>query len=239
MCVMNKDSSTPLYQQIVDDIKQQITDGTLKEGDKLMTEQNLGEVYQVSRITVRKAIEYLVDEGYVMKRQGIGTFVAKKKLNRKFSNKIMSFTETCQAEGKIPTSELISLEWTQANPKVAMYLQIEEGARVLKIVRVRKSDGDPVMLEETYFPSKYSYLSGENLTGSIYEALRKHGTVMAHAVKTIGICYATNAEAEYLHVSSGQALLFHKEQVFDPEGEPIHYSQIIVDPERYKLTLFV
>ena len=57
------------------------------------------------------------------------------------------------------------------------------------------------MLEETYFPSKYSYLSGENLTGSIYEALRKHGTVMAHAVKTIGICYATNAEAEYLHVS--------------------------------------
>lgn len=234
---MNKASSIPLYQQIVDDIKQQIMDGVLKEGDKLMTEQNLGEVYQVSRITVRKAIEYLADEGYVTKRQGIGTFVATKKFNRNFENKIMSFTEACLAEGKVPSSELISLEWTRATLKVSKYLLIEEGERVLKIVRVRKVDGDPVMLEEAYFTSKYGFLSGENLNGSLYEALRKHGAVMAHAVKTIGICYATKTEAEYLQVTAGQALLLHKEQVMDENGEPIHFSQVIVNPERYKLTL--
>ena len=72
---MNKHSATPLYQQLVDSIKEQIQSGKIKEGDKLMTEQELSEVYNVSRITVRKAMELLSDEGIVVKKQGIGTFV--------------------------------------------------------------------------------------------------------------------------------------------------------------------
>ena len=79
---MNKHSATPLYQQLVDSIKEQILSGKIKEGDKLMTEQEFSEAYNVSRITVRKAMEMLSDEGIVVKKQGIGTFVASKKLNR-------------------------------------------------------------------------------------------------------------------------------------------------------------
>lgn len=79
---MNKHSATPLYQQLVDSIKEQILSGKIKEGDKLMTEQEFSEAYNVSRITVRKAMEMLSDEGIVVKKQGIGTFVASKTESR-------------------------------------------------------------------------------------------------------------------------------------------------------------
>lgn len=111
---MNKNSITPLYQQLADDIKQQILEGRLKENDKLMTEQEFSQTYDVSRITVRKAIEILADEGYVTKHQGIGTFVAAKKLNR-VMNKLLSFTEMCENDGKTASTEMVSLEWTLAS----------------------------------------------------------------------------------------------------------------------------
>lgn len=233
---MNKNSIIPLYQQLADDIKQQIIEGKLKENDRLMTELEFSLSYDISRITVRKAIEILAEEGYVTKRQGIGTFVAAKKLNR-VMNKLLSFTEMCENDGKTASTELVSLEWTWAAVSVSQYLHIEENDRIMKIVRIRKSDGEPVMLEENYFPSKYSYLMEEDLTSSIYSVLRRHDTTPTHAVKTVEICYATREEAEYLHVKEGQALLLHRDQVMDEAGEVIHYCKLIINPERYKLTI--
>ena len=233
---MNKNSIIPLYQQLADTIKQQILNGELKENDKLMTEFELSQAYGVSRITVRKAVELLVEEGYVTKRQGIGTFVAAKKLNR-VMNKLASFTEMCEQDGKIPTTELVSLEWLNASVPVSQKLQVTEGDRVLKIVRIRKSDGEPVMLEESYFRGKYSFLMSENLTGSTYEVLRNHNTIPSHAVKTVEICYATKQEAQALSVKESQALLLHRDVVMDEAGEPIHYSKLIINPERYTLTI--
>lgn len=234
---MNKNSIIPLYQQLADDIKQQIIEGKLKENEKLMTELEFSQAYDISRITVRKAIEILADEGYVTKHQGIGTFVAAKKLNR-VMNKLLSFTEMCENDGKAASTELVSLEWTSASVSISQYLHKSEKDRVLKIVRIRKSDGEPVMLEEAYFPSKYSYLMGEDLTSSVYSILRRHDAVPTHAVKTVEICYATKEEAGYLKVREGQVLLLHKDQVMDEEGQVIHYSKLIINPERYKLTFF-
>lgn len=233
---MNKNSITPLYQQLADDIKQQIMEGKLQENDKLMTELEFSQTYDVSRITVRKAIEILADEGYVTKHQGIGTFVAAKKLNR-ILNKLLSFTEMCEHDGKTASTELVSLEWTSASVAIGQYLHLNENDRVLKIVRIRKSDKEPVMLETNYFPARYSYLMGEDLTSSVYAVLRRHDTVPTHAVKTVEICYATKVEADCLRVKEGQALLLHKDQVMDEAGEVIHYCKLIINPERYKLTI--
>ena len=123
---MNKHSATPLYQQLVDSIKEQILSGKIKEGDKLMTEQEFSEAYNVSRITVRKAMEMLSDEGIVVKKQGIGTFVASKKLNRVMES-VLSFTESCERAGHKASAELISLEWKKASVSVAKHLNVEEG----------------------------------------------------------------------------------------------------------------
>ena len=83
---LNKNSSVPLYQQLVDEIKSQIDSGILKENDRIMTETELSDAYEVSRITVRKAISVLVDEDYLVKQQGIGTFVGVKRLSRSINS---------------------------------------------------------------------------------------------------------------------------------------------------------
>lgn len=91
---LNKESSVALYQQLIDEIKNQITSGKLAVGDRLMTEFELSQEYNVSRITVRKAIEVLVEENILIKKQGIGTFVAEKRLTRNLEI-FMGFTSNC------------------------------------------------------------------------------------------------------------------------------------------------
>ena len=236
---MNKNSIVPMYQQLADTIKQQILSGELKDSDKLMTEAELGENYHVSRITVRKAINILVENGYVTKKQGIGTFVTINKLNRVMKNEILSFTEMCEAEGKKASSEILSVEWAKAGTKIGKRLKLPKDENVLRIVRLRKTDGTVVMLEETCLPQKYSYITEENLADSIYAILRSHGTEIVHATKEVGICYATEQEAKLLGVAAKQPLLLQYDISIDEKGEEILCSKLLINSERYTLTIMM
>ena len=106
---MNKNSMIPLYQQLAEEIKEQIVSGKLMPRERMLTESEFSKEYELSRITVRKAIEYLVDEGYVVRKQGIGTFVADKKLRRVLNNQINSFTEISEQSGGIASADLVSV----------------------------------------------------------------------------------------------------------------------------------
>ena len=107
--LLKRDAGIPLYQQLADKIKDQIAAGELKENEQLMTEMELSKAYNISRITVRKALELLVDEEILTKRQGIGAFVTGKKLLRSM-NTMMSFTQTCEMNGQKATSRLYLLD---------------------------------------------------------------------------------------------------------------------------------
>ena len=228
-----------MYQQMVDDIKKKIQSGEWKENDRIMSEAELEEAYSVSRITVRKAIKVLAEDGFVTKKQGIGTFVTANAINRVITNQLQSFSEICHMEGKEPSSEILSVLWVKAEEKIARHFGLVNNEKVICINRVRKADGNPVMIEQTYLPAQYSYVMEENLTGSLYEILRRHGTNPAHASKTIEICYATEEEEEILGVEKRQPLLLHKDLVSDENGEVVLYSKLIVNPERYRLTIIV
>ena len=170
---INKEYSTPLYQQLVDSVKEQIRDGILKEDDRLGSEQDISREYNVSRITVRKAFEILADEGYVTKRQGIGTFISAKKVNNFNEGQAKGFTEMCMQDGNVPSSELISVGWVSNVPSINRHLQVPEEDPVLRVLRVRKCDGVPVMVEDGYFPKRFSYLMSEELCGSTFEIFRQ------------------------------------------------------------------
>lgn len=234
---MNKNSIVPMYQQLADTIKEQILSGELKEDDKLMTESELEENYGVSRITVRKAINVLVEEGYVTKKQGIGTFVTAKKLNRVLSNAVLSFTEICEVEGKKASGEILSVEWVKGSAKIRKHLGVDKDELILKIVRARKCDGVVVMMEETCLSARYGYVTESDLTGSIYEILRSHGTKIAHATKTIEICYPTEQETRILGVRAKQPLLLHHDIVMDEKYEVVLCSKLVINSERYTLSI--
>lgn len=236
---MVKNSIIPLYQQLSDEIKSQISEGKLKAGDRLMTEAEFSQQYEVSRITVRKAIELLVDEGYVMRRQGIGTFIAEKKLRRVVDsdNLVRSFSETSRMSGQEPSSDLLSVEWITPDASVQNHLRIGENEKALKIVRLRKIDGVPVMVETNYYSQKMDFLLQSNLTGSTYEVFRQHGLIPSHAVRSIQICFATTEEARLLGVKENQPLLLQSEETTDQNHQVLHYSKVVVNSQRYVLTV--
>ena len=87
-------------------------------------------------------------------------------------------------------------------------------------------DGVPVMVEDGYFPKRFSYLMSEDLCGSTFEIFRRHGTKPSHFSKIMDICYATKFEAQKLEVRERQALLLQKDMAFDQNGDAIHYNKV-------------
>lgn len=233
---LRKGSSTPLYKQLVQVIEEQISSGALKEGDQIMTEVELSAEYDVSRITVRKAIELLVEDGILMKRQGVGTFVAEKKIHRKFEG-VMGFTQNCLMEGKVAGSKLLAAELVEPAVMDVETLKLSPNEKVIRIVRLRLCDGTPVILEENRFSQKFAFLLSQNLEGSIYQLLGEAGYSMERGAMEIEICQANELESKYLEVEQGKPLLLTKAVVTDEQGEPIHYCKNIINLSHYKMTV--
>ena len=233
---LKKGSSVPLYKQLFEVIEQQISDGELKEGQQLMTEAELSAEYGVSRITVRKALELLVDEEILIRKQKIGTFVSNKKMSRTV-NSFMGFTQSCKVNGDKASSEFLSADLIKARPSDIRNLNLEEADKVIRIRRVRLCNDVPVIMEETHYPKKFAYLLAEDLTGSLHEILNAHGVVPHHGQKTISVCYATQEEAKHLDVNENDAMILSKDIAYDVDGNPIYYSKEIINADRFELKI--
>lgn len=229
---LEKKSQSPLYQQLMTRLKNDITAGVYPSGGRIPSEQLLCETYGVSRVTVRKALLDLVQEGLLIRRQGKGTFVADKRLQRDLQQ-ITSFSDACALHGRVASTKLIGIQSEEATPDDAERLHLEPGARVVEICRVRLCDGEPVMLEYNRFPEKFSFLEKENLLGSLYEILRSHGVVPSHAVHDILLGHATPTVSKHLNTAQGEALLILDQTVMDQHGEPLHLSRQWIRGDRY------
>lgn len=237
MIKMNKDSSVPLYQQLIEVIQSQISSGELKPGDRIPTEAELSKLYDISRITVRKAVELLEEEEVLIKKQGIGTFVIAKKLKRD-STRFMGFTEHCRLEGSVAGAQLIVADLIDASVSYAEQLKLEEGEKIIRIIRLRTADNEPVMVEENYFPARFAYLLSEDLTKSLYKILANLDIYAASGQNRISICYADKEEAKYLGVPEGEALLLWKGLCLDNKGNPLHIYKNKVNTKRYEIMMY-
>jgi GntR family transcriptional regulator len=141
----------PLYAKIESVLADEINSGSLAAGDQLPTEDELIARFEVSRITVRRAIQDLVGRGLVEIRRGKGTFVAASKISQELTE-LTGFVEDMQALGRKPTARLVDKKIVAADKSVATHLALTTGTRVVKILRVRLADGVPMSLDETYLP---------------------------------------------------------------------------------------
>lgn len=233
---LKRDAGIPLYQQLADKIKDQIAAGELKENEQLMTEMELSKAYNISRITVRKALELLVDEDILTKRQGIGAFVTGKKLLRSM-NTMMSFTQTCEMNGQKATSRLLFAGLSEARPRDIRLFGIKEGDSVISVRRLRFCDDVPVMIEEVRLRRTFAYLLSEDLSASLHITLAKNGVKLARGTKTIGICYATPEESQLLGVGENLALLLQRDESYDENGEAVYHSKNVINADRYSCTI--
>lgn len=239
-----QDNIIPLYQQLADIIRNSIVNGELKYGDKIPTEVELSEQYNVSRITVRAAISELVERGLLVKKQGKGTFVNRPKVQRKIEY-LSSFTAACEASGLQVTNEIIKREVVEPELEDKKDLELDDDDKLLYIQRLRYAGGEPLMLENNYFSfKKFNFLFTEDLSGSLYELLRKkYGINPSDSLNsgidrtTIEIIKAVDEEAALLKVQNGEPLFYIKTVIYDDKNRPIHIGKQYVIGERYKFVI--
>jgi GntR family transcriptional regulator len=221
---LEKKSQSPLYQQLMHRLKNDISAGVYPAGGRIPSEQVLCDTYGVSRVTVRKAILDLVQEGLLVRKQGKGTFVAGERLRRDLRH-VTSFTEACAQRGQQSDARLISAQLVPVSEEDALLLDLPMDAQVLELCRRRMSNGEAVMLEINRFPEQYAYLREEAAESSLYACLQKHGVIPASAQHDISLGHATPYVSKHLGSEVGDALLLLDEIVLDQHGMPLHLSR--------------
>ncbi len=221
---LEKKSQNPLYQQLMLRLKNDIRAGIYPAGGRIPSEQQLCDTYNVSRVTVRKAILDLVQEGLLVRKQGKGTFVAVQRLQRDLRH-ITSFSEACAQRGQKAETRFISAQLTDASSEEAQLLGLTDGEQVFELIRLRMIDGEPVMLEVNRFPAAFAYLKDEASEHSLYGCLQTHGIIPTSAQHDISLGYATPMAAKYLGTEPGNALLLLDELIHDQHGQPLHLSR--------------
>ena len=228
--------SIPLYLQLANFIRDAIERGEYEHDTQIPTESELIQKYQVSRITVRKALDELTEEGLLVRKQGKGTFVSTNK-SIQINYPFMPFDEAVALAGKSPSTRLLSYSTESPSKKTSQFLKISESDFVICIRRARYADNEPVMLETDYYLSSFDFFASEPLSGSTSEILNKHDIYPIHGTNSISICYATDEEAALLNVEQDTPLLYVYSQIQDQNMRPIQVSKQIIRSNLYKLTL--
>jgi len=213
-----------------------LQNGQWQEGDPIPTEREICQTYDVSRITVRRAIDELVREGYLVTRQGKGTFVAKPKIQRHLSQ-LKSFSEEMAEEGHRAGSRLLSLRHEQAVGDVAAALGVENGTWIWIVERLRLADDEPMGISRAHLRLPPGvYLTPDELREktSLWGILREKGIQFASSEVTIQAVAATEQEAKLLDVEPGAPLLLVEGVVYSTDGSPIEYHKMVNRGDRYK-----
>ncbi len=232
---LDSSSLTPLYRQLANIIRKRIESGEYSHDEKIPTETDLGQQYGISRITVRKALEELTDDGLLVRKPGKGTFVsADKSIETNYP--FMPFKEAVEHSGMVPTTKLLSYSLEVPPAKVAKFLGLKENETVIVIKRLRFANDTPIHLETLYFIKSLDFLADE-LGGSINETLRKHNINPCHGSSTISICFATEEEAALFNIDNDTPLLYVYNTIKDQNDRPIQVSKEVIRSDIYKLVI--
>ncbi len=234
--MLNRESPDPLYLQIKQVIIAEINAGRLQPDQKLPSERELSERFQVGRMTVRQALNELLHEGKIYTRMGKGTFVLTPKIDQQLRS-LTGFSEDVSIRGKTPSSRILEARVTPASPVTASALRIPPGADVILLNRLRLSDGLPLALESAHLPyaSFPNLLDHDFAVESLYHVLKSdYGVTLVHAEQTIEAALATPAEIELLSLTPPAAVLRMERLTYDQDGQPVEYVPSTYRGDRYK-----
>jgi len=233
---IDKQSPIPMYYQIMNQLREKIAAGEYAVDSALPPERELVETYQVSRMTIRQAISELVNEGILVRRRGIGTFVAPPKFEQALS-RLTSFTEDMAQRGMKAGSRIISFKETVPDPTIRKTLGLSPEEKVFECVRLRLADEEPMALETTSLVASICpVLQRESLENqSLYKVLTERwGIELDYATQALEPILAPPYEAMLLHVAAGSPLLLMHRVTYDRNGRAFEHVKSLSRGDRYK-----
>lgn len=234
---INRRSALPLYQQIYEQLRGRIASGQLKPGDALPTEVDLIEQYQVSRATIRQAMDALVRDGLIYRERGRGTFVAHPTVQQGLT-RVISFTEDMRSRGFEPGSRVLAAQLVPATEAMASRLAIAPGEELACIERLRLADGEPMSVEVSHLVHRLcpGILQHDYAANPLRQMLEQHYDIrIAQATQAIRAVEAPKALAEVLSVRRGAALLFIERISYAQSGVPVELLYLYHRGDRYVL----
>jgi len=239
---IQKDSPLPLYFQLKELLRQEIESGHWQPGQRIPSEAELCQAFDISRSVVRQALRELEYQGLLYREQGKGTFVAQPKISESLMQDLSGFYEDMVTKGLTPLTKVLRQEIQPAHKKIANYLQIEPGDRVIVIERLRSVENEPIVLVTTYLPYDICPdLINEDLsTQSLYALLeKKHGLELSHGRRTIEAVAANQYEAQLLGVEEGAPLVLLDSVSYLRDGRPIEYFHAVHRGDRSRFAVEV
>ena len=227
---LDPNSSQPLYQQLQRALREAIETRILGPDDALPSERQLAADLGVSRITVRKAIDGLVEEGLLVTRQGSGNFVCTR-IDKNFA-KLTSFSEDMRARGRTPRSVWIKRAEGTVTPEEALKLALSPGSLVYRFHRLRFADDEPMSLEYATVAA-FALPSLESVDASLYDALEAAGNRPVRALQRLHALLLNAEQAKQLKASKGDAGLLVERLGYLRDGRAVELSQSIYRGDTY------
>lgn len=226
----NQTDSTPLYLQLARNLREHIANGGVHPGNALPSERDLSEMMGMSRVTVRKGIEKLIEEGVLFRKQGSGTFVAKRIETPGAA--LSSFSDDARARGEDPGVIWMLRSYAAATEEEAAALEMAIGSQVARLGRVRLADGEPLAIEHAVVPAAF-LPALEGLGESLYEALEKTGSRPVSGRQKIRASLATPTEAAMLSIQQNSEILRIERLTRTASGQPVEYTRSAYRGDRY------
>jgi GntR family transcriptional regulator len=233
----DQNNSIPLHHKLRETLRQQIVTCQLPAHERLPSERELCDQYDISRTTVRRALADLLNEGLIYTTIGKGTYVAPPQMKEELQP-LSSFSEDITRRGMQPSSRLLRAEIQNANDEQAARLCLPRGAEVVSIYRLRLADGKPIALQLTWLPHHLcpDLLSFDLAQQSLYQILRgEYHFKLAHADTTIMAALGNPEECRLLVLSPPAAVLISQQATYLENDSLIEYTHSVFRSDRYKL----
>jgi len=221
---LDRSSPVPLYFQVAQQIERAITEGDLAPGDRLDNEISLAEQFGLSRPTMRRAIQELVDKGLLVRKRGVGTQVVHGQVTRPVE--LTSLFDDLTHHHQTPTTKVLINEIIEAPDEVGARLSIAQGSPVLHLRRLRFAHGEALAIMENYLPEDLIPLGEADLnTRGLYQLMRSRGVNIRVAKQRIGARTGTPEECTLLGERKGSPVLTMERAAHDDSGRPVDWGR--------------
>lgn len=225
------DEATPLYLQLARSLRDHISSGGIGPGRALPSERDISEMAGLSRVTVRKGIAQLIDEGVLIRKQGSGTFVAPRITSA--GGRLSSFSDETRARGEDPQVIWINKAYAYPVEEEAAALQVTVTTRVARLGRIRLAGGEPLAIEHAVIPAQF-LPDIDEVGDSLYQALDRHGHRPAAGTQTVRASLATPTEAGILSVKQNSEVLRIERKTWRPDGRIVEFTRSVYRGDRYE-----